>query len=62
MKHNIYNILFLSLSIFLTFALSNNALSKQETYSVFAKLPLLGEIEVQNIKTDLSIHDEKIKY
>ena len=62
MKHNIYNILFLTLSIFLTFALSNNALSKQETYSVFAKLPLLGEIEVQNIKTDLSIHDEKIRY
>ena len=33
-----------------------------KTYSVFAKLPLLGEVEVQKIKTYFSSIDDKIKY
>tara|TARA_B100001027_G_C16262327_1_gene330096 strand:- start:1132 stop:1884 length:753 start_codon:yes stop_codon:yes gene_type:complete len=33
-----------------------------ETYSVFAKLPLLGEVEVQKIKTNFTTIDDKIKY
>ena len=62
MKHSNYNILLISLTIFLSFTFTKTSLSKQENYSVFAKLPLLGEIEVQNIKTDLTIIDDKIKY
>ena len=62
MKHDNYNILLISLSITLFFALTKFSLSKQENYSVFAKLPLLGEIEVQNIKTDFTSIDDKIKY
>ena len=62
MKHSNYNILLISLTIFLSFTFTKSSLSKQENYSVFAKLPLLGEIEVQNIKTDLTIIDDKIKY
>ena len=62
MKHSNYNILLIILSITLFFALTKFSLSKQENFSVFAKLPLLGEIEVQNIKTDLSSINDKIKY
>ncbi len=62
MKHGNYNILLISLTITLFFALTKFSLSKQENYSVFAKLPLLGEIEVQNIKTDFTSIDDKIKY
>ena len=62
MKHGNYNILFITLTVILSFALTKFSLSKQENYSVFAKLPLLGEIEVQNIKTDLTSIDKKIKY
>ena len=62
MKHGNYNILVITLTVILYFALTKFSLSKQENYSVFAKLPLLGEIEVQNIKTDLTSIDEKIKY
>jgi len=62
MKHGNYNILLIALAITLFFALTKFSLSKQENYSVFAKLPLLGEIEVQNIKTDFTSIDDKIKY
>ena len=62
MKHGNYNILLITLTVILSFALTKFSLSKQENYSVFAKLPLLGEIEVQNIKTDLTSIDKKIKY
>ena len=62
MKHSNYNILLISLTIILSFVLTKFSLSKQENYSVFAKLPLLGEIEVQNIKTDFTSIDDKIKY
>ena len=62
MKHGNYNILLITLTIILSLALTKFSLSKQENYSVFAKLPLLGEIEVQNIKTDFTSIDDKIKY
>ncbi len=62
MKHGNYNILVTTLTIVLYFALTNFSLSRQENYSVFAKLPILGEIEVQNIKTDFTSIDDKIKY
>ena len=62
MKHSNYNILLIILSITLFFALTKFSLSKQENFSVFAKLPLLGEVEVQNIKTDFTSIDGKIKY
>ena len=52
MKHGNYNILLISLTFIFSLALTKFSLSKQENYTVFAKLPLLGEIEVQNIKTD----------
>ena len=62
MKHGNYNILLITLAITLFLALTKFSLSKQENYSVFAKLPLLGEVEVQNIKTDSTLIDDKIKY
>jgi hypothetical protein len=62
MKHGNYNILLITLTFILSLALTKFSLSKQENYTVFAKLPLLGEIEVQNIKTDLTSIDGKIKY
>ena len=62
MKHSNYNILLITLTISLFFALTKFSLSKQENFSVFAKLPLLGEIEVQNIKTDFTSMDGKTKY
>ena len=62
MKHSNYNILLISLTIILSFALTKFSLSKQENYSVFAKLPLLGEVEVQKIKTVSTLIDDKIKY
>ena len=61
MKHSNYNILLITLTIILSFALTKFSLSKQENYSVFAKLPLLGEVEVQNIKTDFTSIDDKHK-
>ena len=62
MKHGNYNILLITLTFILSLALTKFSLSKQENYTVFAKLPLLGEIEVQNIKTDFTSIDDKIKY
>ena len=62
MKHSNYNILLISLTIILSFALTKFSLSKQENYSVFAKLPLLGEVEVQKIETDITSIDNSIKY
>ena len=62
MKHSNYNILLISLSIILSFSLTKFSLSKQENYSVFAKLPLLGEVEVQKIETDITSINNSIKY
>ena len=62
MKNYYYKILLLSLALIYSLAFTNFALSKEETYSVFAKLPILGEIEVQNIRTKLSIKEDNIKY
>ncbi len=62
MENYYYKILLLSLALIFSLAFTNIALSKQETYSVFAKLPILGEIEVQNIRTELSIKEDNIKY
>ena len=62
MKHSNYNISLISLTIVLFLTLTKFSLSKQENYSVFAKLPLLGEMEVQYIKTDFTSIDDKIKY
>ncbi len=62
MKHSNYNISLISLTIVLFLTLTKFSLSKQENYSVFAKLPLLCEMEVQYIKTDFTSIDDKIKY
>ncbi len=62
MKHSNYNILLISLTIILSFVLTKFSLSNQENYSVFAKLPLLGEVEVQKIETDITSVDDRIKY
>ena len=62
MKNPYYKILLLSSVFIFSLTFTSFALSKQETYSVFAKLPLLGEIEVQNIRTELSIIEDNIKY
>ena len=62
MKNYYYKILLLSLALIFSLAYTKIALSKQESYSVFAKLPILGEIEVQNIRTELSIKEDNIKY
>ena len=55
------------LKIFITlllFSIINTSLAKEkvDTYLVYAKLPLLGEVEVQNIETKLTIFDNKFKY
>ena len=49
---------------FLLFSIINTSLAKEkvDTYLVYAKLPLLGEVEVQNIETKLTIFDNKFKY
>ena len=48
----------------LLFSIINTSLAKEkvDTYLVYAKLPLLGEVEVQNIETKLAIFDNKFKY
>ena len=49
--------------IFIFFIINNtSAEEKVDTYSVYAKLPLLGEVEVQNIETKLTILDNKLEY
>ena len=54
----IYLISIFSFTLFFTiFARASN-----ETYSVFAKLPLLGEVQVQNIKTNLTIINNDFEY
>ena len=55
------------LKIFITlllFSIINTSFAKEkvDTYLVYAKLPLLGEVEVQNIETKLTIFDNKFKY
>ena len=55
------------LNIFITlllFSIINTSFAKEkvDTYLVYAKLPLLGEVEVQNIETILTISDNKFKY
>ena len=55
------------LNIFITlllFSIINTSFAKEkvDTYLVYAKLPLLGEVEVQNIETKLTIFDNKFKY
>ena len=62
MKHHNYKTIVLSLIIVLSSLTPNLAVSKDETFSVFAKLPLLGKIEVQNIKTNLITEDSNIYY
>ena len=62
MKNYYCKNLFLYLTVIFAFTLSNYSYGKQESYSVFAKFPLLGEIEVQEISTDLIITNNKIEY
>ena len=54
----IYLLTFLSLSLFFTLFARANV----ETYSVFAKLPLLGEVQVQNIETNFTIINNEFDY
>ena len=53
----IYLIAFFSSSLFSFFAKASD-----ETYSVFAKLPLLGEVQVQNIETNFAIINNEFDY
>ncbi len=62
MKNYYDKILFLYLTLLFSLSFTDYALSSQEKYSVYAKLPILGEIEVQNIRTELSIIEDNIKY
>ena len=55
-------IVFFLVHIFFVVISTNVVIAEMKTYSVFAKLPLLGEVEVQKIKTDFSSIDDKIKY
>ena len=62
MKPFNYKIIFL-LTIFLyTTFCSSYAIARVERYSVFAKLPLLGEIQVQNIETKFVIENNEFDY
>ena len=54
----IYLIVFFSLSLFYTMCVRASV----ETYSVFAKLPLLGEVQVQNIETNFTIINNEFDY
>jgi len=54
----IYLIAFFSLSLFFTLF----AKASVETYSVFAKLPLLGEVQVQNIETNFTLINNEFDY
>ena len=54
----IYLLTFFSLSLFFTLF----AKASVETYSVFAKLPLLGEVQVQNIETNFIIINNEFDY
>ena len=62
MKNYYYKTLLISLTSIFLLTFTNYVLSKEETYSVYAKLPILGEIEVQNIRTELSINEDNVKY
>ena len=59
-----FNKLKLLITILLIISFSNSLLAKEEIkeYSVFAKLPLIGEVKVQNIKTNLSISKNIFEY
>ena len=58
-NYKIINLIaFLSLSLFFTFYTRASV----ETYSVFAKIPLLGEVQVQNIKTNFTIINSEFDY
>ena len=50
--------------IFILFSIINSTPAKEkvDNYSVYAKIPLLGEVEVQKIKTELSIVDSTFEY
>ena len=50
--------------IFILFSIINNTPAKEkvDNYSVYAKLPLIGEVEVQKIETELSIADSTFEY
>ena len=51
------------LSAYFFVVISTNVVTAEmKTSIVFAKLPLLGEVEVQKIKTYFSSIDDKIKY
>ena len=54
----IYLIVFFSLPLFNTMFVRASV----ETYSVFAKLPLLGEVQVQNIETNFTIINNEFDY
>ena len=54
----IYLISIFSITLFFTFF----SRASNETYSVFAKLPFLGEVQVQNIKTNFTIIKNEFEY
>ena len=59
-----FNYKILNLIVFFTLLIFNTVFAKAsvETYSVFAKLPLLGEVQVQNIETSFTIINNEFDY
>ena len=58
------SIKFYYIVILIVFSIINTTLAKEkvENYSVYAKLPLIGEIEVQKIETKFSTIDNNFEY
>ena len=48
---------FYNIAIFILFSIINTASAKEkvDNFSVYAKFPIIGEVEVQKIETKLSI-------
>jgi len=59
-----FNYKILNLIVFSTLLIFYTVFAKAsvETYSVFAKLPLLGEVQVQNIETSFTIINNEFDY
>ncbi len=55
---------FYKFTIIILFCIINNTLAKEKVdyYSVYVKLPLIGEVEVQKIETKFSIVDNTFEY
>ena len=55
---------FYNIAIFILFSIINTASAKEkvDNFSVYAKFPIIGEVEVQKIETKLSIVNSALEY